>query len=196
MRVIINKNALEDLFKQSRPKEIDENRWIDFDEREENYVTLDELIANTTEATLPLPMKSLDFKIFMLDNRSRYGYTIGFEELSSLEKVGKKFSKEISKKGYSFFPTSKEISGYILDKNNETIYDIFNEDEGSLSISSGLHGSKVRKYNSFRELYLDIYELGNIASNLIRLIHEDYDPKNTLPPISVHLLPTPSNIPI
>lgn len=188
MRLLIDKDTLAEFWK-ARFKPIDESEKSYKEENSELWEG--QLSANSEYAELPEPLESTSFSILSEANRIQYGFELVFRDIELTLDLSKVYAKEILPTRRTFYSTSPDLTGYLLDGENNCVADIvaYKERPESRFVSFGQYGSRIRKYNRLGDLTLDIAELGAITTSVINCCVKKYFPSKkrvVLPHIDIN----------
>ena len=145
---------------------------------------------------LPNPLESVGFNITAQENRIQYGFNLMFRDPKVLGNLSSSYEKAARSMKRKFYPTTTDLTGYLLDANDDPEADIVNgkndEERESRIISFGFYGSRIRRYKTVRELFIDINDLCAITNSVISCCVNKYNstdkkPKMILPHIDLHM---------
>lgn len=189
MRLLVDKDTLAE-FWQARFEPIEEGEEI---WKEASTKRLEGPLSACSEyVELPEPFESMGFSIISERNRIQYGFNLRFRDEDVTFDLSPAYVKEIRPTKRTFYPTSPDLTGYILDGDYNVIADISEggENKETRYISFGQAGSRIRRYNTLGDLTLDIAELGAITTSVINCCVKKYFPNKkrlVLPHIDIHL---------
>jgi len=181
MRIGVKKSALENFwkarfdFEKSDPEDYETWKGVStkikiLDGRVEGH-------GNYLE--LPVPLEAIGFRITAQQKRINYGYEIYFRDPKILKGLSVDYQEVMARTKNIFCPTTNDLTGYLLDSDNNCNADIIalkgDNDNESRSISFGLYASRVREYEKINDLVNDITELSALAGSIVQCSIDKYN---------------------
>lgn len=126
-----------------------------------------------------MPLEAIGFKIIAQQKRINYGYEICFRDPKILKGLSTEFCDLMALSRNLFCPTTKDLTGYVLDSDRNCNADVIashgDNNEDSRYVSFGLYGSRVREYEKINDLIREVAELGVLASSIVQCCINKYN---------------------
>lgn len=174
MRLNVDRDSLKCFWDFSREElvikdELDEGRWVDTDILKGKTKKLTTCGAISNQVELPSPLWYAEFNVTARKNGAiQCGFAVSEREEGAFSGRSMGFNRRMSALKLNFFQTTPNLTGYVLNADNEIIADISdNEESSSRRISFGNAGSRIRKYSDYLTFVGDVGELENLAGKLI-----------------------------
>jgi len=177
MRLTIDRELLRNFWDFSRRelgiKDVkDDGVWKDSDlvgDKDEGNQFDGIYYATTNQVELPSPLCYVEFDIVARQNGiMQYGFSVFERKDGAFHGLSTGFSKRVAPFKLGFFRTTPNLTGYILNADDEVVADITDNDEGDARrVSFGRSGSKIRRYKDYTTFAGEVGELEALAGRLI-----------------------------
>jgi hypothetical protein len=175
MRFVVDRKLLKAFWDFSREdlgirEEQDGEKWVDSDILDKHEPGFGETCsAMTNQVELPSPLWYMDFDVIARqDGIVQYAFSVGERDESAFKNRSIGFSRRVSSLKLNFFPTSPNLTGYVMNADNDVIADISDNEEGDARrISFGRSGSRIRKYKDYQTFAGEVGELEALAERFV-----------------------------
>lgn len=125
--------------------------------------------AKTNQVELPFPLWYVEFDITARQNgMMQYGFSIFERDEGAFQDLSLGFSRRVASIKLNFFKTTPDLTGYVLNADDEVIADISdNNEDNARKISFGGSGSMIRRYTDYAVLAGEVGELESLANRAI-----------------------------
>jgi len=174
MRLNVDRDSLKDFWDFSRVElgikdERDEDRWVDTDILKSKATKPTTCGAISNQIELPSPLGYAEFNVTARKNGAiQYGFSVFEREEGAFSGRSIGFNRRMSAFKLNFFQTTPNLTGYLLNADNEIVADISDNEEGNARrISFGNAGSRIRKYSDYMTFSGEVGELEAWAGKLM-----------------------------
>jgi hypothetical protein len=170
MRFVVCKQALAGFWNEKYGFKGEPLSGEEWKRTEVQIETSSDLEADSEGIELPFPFKDAGFRLFSNDGLVSYSLDITFLSSEILEKASLPFKKFIQRSKKTFYPTTDNLTGYLLDVDSNPWAVIRQKKLDGLesrAIDFGRGGARPRTYTKLHDLQVDINESCAIANSLL-----------------------------